>query len=561
MASSKSYWSLRRDVACSIDILDDVEIMDDVEGGLEGDVCTEDNLVVVVDDMDVVDSHPEASETVCDTESLFSCTSDLFESESCEGDLDSSSVSSVDDDISDDNLSQALAEWVRQHNISSSAVNSLLHILHTYHPSLPLEYRTLLGTVRTVAVRDLSNGGQYSHIGISRNLQQIFDTNSEESCFNCNDLNIQFNVDGLPVFKSSNMQLWPILGILKGMSCEKPFTIGIYCGIQKPSNVDEYLSEFVNELKQLQEEGIVLGDRRYFVSVHSFVCDAPARALLKQTKLHSGYNACERCVQKGQWLGRVVYPKTDAPLRTDVAFDELSDEPHHHGPSPLHGLGIGLVSLFCLDYMHLVCLGIMRKLLIMLMRGPLEYRLSAGIIQQISQRLINLRSAIPCEFARKPRTLFEIDRWKATELRQFLLYTGPVVLKGLLTETLYKHFMLFSFSIYCCVHSDLCARYSEFARAALTKFVTLAAKIYGEDVLVYNMHTLVHIVDDVKLFGALDNISCFPFENHLRCMKKLVRRPGMPLQQVVCRLSELAANGKQLTLAKAPNTLTSSATQ
>jgi len=126
-----SYWSLRRDVACSIDTLDDVEIMDDVESCVEGDVCTEDNLALVTDTMDVVDSPPEASETVCDTESLFSCTSDLFEGESCEGDLDSSSVSSVDDDDrSDDNLSQTLAEWVRQHNICSTAVNTLLHILH-----------------------------------------------------------------------------------------------------------------------------------------------------------------------------------------------------------------------------------------------------------------------------------------------------------------------------------------------------------------------------------------------------------------------------------------------
>ena len=87
--------------------------------------------------------------------------------------------------------------------------------------------------------------------------------------------------------------------------------------------------------------------------------------------------------------------------------------------------------------------------------------------------------------------------------------------------------------------SDLCNHYATFARDCLTKFVKLASKIYGEDVLVYNMHSVIHIVDDVQLFGPLDNISCFPFENHLQHMKKLIRRPSMPLQQLMCRLSEL----------------------
>ena len=50
-------------------------------------------------------------------------------------------------------------------------------------------------------------------------------------------------------------------------------------------------------------------------------------------------------------------------LSTDVAIDELSDESHHHRPSPLRGLGIGLVNFVSTTckYMHLACLGITRK--------------------------------------------------------------------------------------------------------------------------------------------------------------------------------------------------------
>ena len=103
---------------------------------------------------------------------------------------------------------------------------------------------------------------------------------------------------------------------------------------------------------------------------------------------------------------------------------------------------IDLVEDFPYEYMHLVCLGVTKKLLILWMRGKLEnFRLSSGQVDIISQRLVSIRNYIPAEFTRKPRTLREVDRLKATEFRQFLLYTGPLVLHGILPNEHYKLFI------------------------------------------------------------------------------------------------------------------------
>ena len=50
---------------------------------------------------------------------------------------------------------------------------------------------------------------------------------------------------------------------------------------------------------------------------------------------------------------------------------------------------------------------------------------------------------MPSEFSRQPRWLDELDRWKATEYRQFLLYAGPLVLRDLLHKEVYQYFLYF----------------------------------------------------------------------------------------------------------------------
>ena len=44
----------------------------------------------------------------------------------------------------------------------------------------------------------------------------------------------------------------------------------------------------------------------------------------------------------------------------------MTDEEHHIGACPLRPLPLGYVTQFGLDYMHMACLGVMRRLIMQL---------------------------------------------------------------------------------------------------------------------------------------------------------------------------------------------------
>jgi len=441
-----------------------------------------------------------------------------------------------DDLIADKSLEHDLQSWATTHKVTHASLRDLLSILGKYHTSLPKDPRTLLRTANECKIVEVE-GGSYYHFGLAASLLKAVDASSVHDI---ESVSVQFNIDGLPLFKSTNAQLWPILCRLIRPVETAPFVVGLYSGNKKPGNVHTYLQFFREELENLLTNGVKCpnSDRTVLVYVSCFICDTPARAFVKQTKGHSGYYGCDRCCQKGRWVEKVTFPAVDAELRTDLQFDELSNPEHHIGQSPLLGLPIGMVSQFPLDYMHLVCLGVMRRLLWLWMKGPLTCRQGAGFVRHVSSAIIDLARFMPKEFLRKGRELADLDRWKATEFRQFLLYLGPVILRRSLPLNYYRHFMLLSVAIYCLSSPLFCHVYCDYARQLLVLFVSQIGELYGDNQYVYNMHGLVHLADDVSRFGALDSFSAFVFESFLGRLKKLVRKPKYPLQQVVRRLSE-----------------------
>lgn len=119
-----------------------------------------------------------------------------------------SSASNTDRNESKDVISaeDRIRLWAIKHNITRNALCELLKILISFGLTwLPADARTLLRTPKTVEIKSRANGKVW-YSGIKRNLHQLL-RNVNQSI----SLELNINVDGVPLFKGSRHEFWPIL--------------------------------------------------------------------------------------------------------------------------------------------------------------------------------------------------------------------------------------------------------------------------------------------------------------------------------------------------------------
>jgi hypothetical protein len=68
-------------------------------------------------------------------------------------------------------------------------------------------------------------------------------------------LHLHINIDGIPLFNSCSTALWPILGCLKELSQCGVFPIALFSSASKPTSLNDYLSDFIAEMKILATRG------------------------------------------------------------------------------------------------------------------------------------------------------------------------------------------------------------------------------------------------------------------------------------------------------------------
>lgn len=435
-------------------------------------------------------------------------------------------------------LKERLHMWAIESNLAQKYLTTLLRILRDEgYNELPSDSRTFLKTPKKTLIYECGRG-HYFHYGLKKALQDKlkYYTNINH----INNIEINLNIDGLPLAKSSRSQLWPILGQIYNIGNTEPFLIGAYHGYQKLTDAQDLLHDFCEEYRVLHTEGFLFQNQRYFITIRAVICDAPAKSFVTGTKGHNAYFGCGKCFCEGDHLNhRMLFLNENALLRTDSNFRNRENDDHHVSLSPFQNLpDMDMITTFPLDYMHLICLGVMKKLLCLWIKSKQISRLRDTDIEGLSKDLVSLHKFIPIEFVRRPRSLNELDRWKATEFRMFLLYFGPIILQKYLDVDYLKHFCALHTAIRILCHPEDCLYNNTYAKDLLMFFVKTFKLLYGEDNIVYNVHNLIHLCEDVKKYGSLDTFSAFPFENYMQVLKKQLRKSEKPLSQINNRISE-----------------------
>lgn len=251
--------------------------------------------------------------------------------------------------------------------------------------------------------------------------------------------------------------------------------------------------------------------------------------------------SCERCIVKGTTVNNTrIFNEINCEKRTLKSFREKTNPQHHlaNKNSPLLDLiNFDPIKCVVLDEMHMLHLGICKYLIQKLIFKNPYSCISQENVMKLQQNLSNISKDITVEFQRQTFQLMDLCNWKATQFRFVLLYAGGIVLREILEDEMYKHFLILYTSCRILSSSKLATLRAQYVKTILKTFVQLMPHFYGPSSQTMNIHNLIHIADDVINIGApISRFSAFDFENSLGYIKSLIKSPTNPIAQIQRKL-------------------------
>lgn len=360
------------------------------------------------------------------------------------------------------------------------------------------------------------------------NLEDIYDGQGYENIDSESTISINFNYDGVPVFKSSTFSAHPILCTINDFAPKLRRSLvlltGLWFGRKKP-NVNTYFKPFVRECTQLYEYGFhySFNGTNYHKKCKILVgvCDSVARCDVRKFKQFNGEYGCGLCkhigiqVEKGNGTVR-VYPvdSDNNPFGEGLRSHDKTINVHYVGEKGIKGRsivskipGFDIIENLPPDWMHCVGLGVCRQFANMWFDIYFQ-----STLLSVDRLLLEIKPT--SDICRTPRIMTDRKHWKAHERIVWLLYYSIPVLKQVLSYKYVDHWSLLVEAIYILINTSITKSDIHYAESCLIHFVRDISELYDISHVSFNVHLLTHLPNSARQWGPLWSHSAFAYENH-----------------------------------------------
>ncbi|XP_067203636.1 uncharacterized protein [Linepithema humile] len=364
--------------------------------------------------------------------------------------------------------------------------------------------------------------------------------------FLSNPHNISFSwyTDGIPVFKSSKISLWPVYLTINELSFnerkkrENTLLLGYWFDDKKP-HMNSFIYKFRPELEEIANGIEINLPNNNNIIVRGVtlmgICDLPAKSECLNFIQFNGDFGCPSCLCKGQRVpiskGFLhVYPyENQIELRTSeqtIEYANLATPDHPimgvKGYSAFSKIMPDFIKGIGIDRMHCADGGTIKKILTLVSDAKYKncvFSLHA-VINEVNSRLIAIKP--PKFIHRMPRSVADLIHWKALELKMFCFYYSIPIFEGIMRLDYFEHFLRLIVALAILSSDSITNHMIEIARDLLHRFVREFQFLYGIEFCSINLHQLLHLPDCVKNLGPLWANTCYEYESLNGKLLKLI---------------------------------------
>ena len=244
---------------------------------------------------------------------------------------------------------------------------------------------------------------------------------SDVDCYIRGEIQLVLNVDGVPVFKSRKMSVWPIWVQVFNLpprlrsAFSNMSLLGLWHGVTKP-DFDYFLPSLQIEIESLCKRNVnipYLGYVRF--KLRSIVCDMPAKANMLCMNQFIGYNSCPHCFILGKYAyHKMIFSVAKSFIHRETKSFKLCGTKAKKQKEIVYGIKsytpmnylIDLPWNCPIDPMHQVFLGTgktLTKMLISFVKG--------NFVTLLDDLILSCK--VPQDILHRPKRVGEVQFWKA----------------------------------------------------------------------------------------------------------------------------------------------------